>query len=69
MEFEKLYDKKMTDIEYREMMLEVPVIFYDPSGILSNYLESNLIDFNNIKNRTLSQIDIFATIKKLFNLL
>ena len=67
-EFEKLYNKKMTDLEYREMMLEIPVIIYDPSGKISNYLESNLINFVDIKNRTLSQIDIFTTIKNLFNL-
>ena len=67
-EFEILYNKKFTDIEYREMMLEIPVILYDPSGKITNYVDNNLIDSTNMQNRTLSQIDLFATIKSLYNL-
>ena len=68
LEFEKLYNKKMTELEYRKFMLEIPVIIYDPSGKINNYLETNLIDISYMKSRTLSQIDIFSTIKSLYNL-
>ena len=67
-EFEKLYNRKLTDIEYRKMMLEIPVIIYDPSGKISNYIETNSLDQTYIQNRVLSQIDLFATIKSLYNL-
>ena len=58
----------MTDLEYREMMLEIPVIVYDPSGKIADYVEVNSLDISYMQNRTLSQIDIFATIKSLYNL-
>lgn len=67
-EFEKLYDRKMTELEYRKLMLEIPVIIYDSSGKINNYLNANLFDINYLKGRTLSQIDIFSTIKSLYNL-
>ncbi len=67
-EFEKLYNRKLTDIEYRKMMLEIPVIIYDPSGKISNYIDSISLNKIDIQNRVLSQIDLFATIKSLYNL-
>ena len=67
-EFEKLYNRKMTELEYRKFMLEIAVIIYDPSGKINDYLNTNLLDINYLTSRTLSQVDIFSTIKSLYNL-
>ena len=67
-EYEKLYSKDLTYFEYQKLLLEVPAIIYDPSGIINNYLYENKIDKDLMLNRTLSQIDLFSTIKSMFNL-
>ena len=64
--YENLFSKKLDDFEYQKMLLEVPTLIYDPSGRITRYLTDIEIDY--MLNRTLSQIDIFQTIKSMFNL-
>jgi phosphoglycerol transferase MdoB-like AlkP superfamily enzyme len=64
--FEEVLGRKLTDLEYRKLLLEIPVIIYDPSGKLTNYLSVNEIDVD--YNRVLSQIDLFQTVGSLFSL-
>ena len=67
-DYETLYNKKLSDFEYQKILLEVPFVVYDPSSRISKYLDIKNLEFEKIKGRTLSQIDIFSTIKSLFNL-
>lgn len=64
--FEEVLNKSLTDLEYRKLLLEIPVIFYDPSGKLTEYISTNelMIDYD----RVLSQIDLFSTVKSLYSL-
>ena len=67
-DYEALYQKKLTDFEYRKILLEVPLIVYDPSGKINDYVSSMNLNVREMSNRVLSQIDIFSTIKSLYNL-
>ena len=67
-EFEKLYKHKLTNIEYQKLLLEVPAIIYDPSGKITDYLKKHDIDIARMLDRTLSQIDLFSTVKSMFDL-
>ena len=58
--FEQLYQKDFTDFEYRKLLLNVPFIFYDPSGILRESLADTNID--TILNQTKSNTDLYRTI-------
>jgi phosphoglycerol transferase MdoB-like AlkP superfamily enzyme len=64
--YEEVLNRKLTDIEYRKLLLEVPFILYDPSGKMAKYLLDNNISVD--YNRVLSQIDLFQTIKCLYSL-
>ena len=66
--YEKLFQKKLTDIEFRKLLLEIPVIIYDPSGKINNYIDINRLDREHMQTRTLSQIDLFSTVKSMYNL-
>lgn len=66
--YEEFYKREIIDIDYRKMLLEIPVIIYDPSGKINNYIVNKPLDKSYILHRTLSQIDINATICHLFNL-
>lgn len=66
--YEKLFNKKITDIEYRKILLEIPVIIYDPSGKISSYIKVNNLNHEYMFDRTLSQIDLFSTVNSLYNL-
>ena len=67
-EFENLYFIELSDFEYQELLLQIPTIIYDPSGSVNEYLNSMDIDKGYMLYRTLSQIDLFSTVKSLFNL-
>jgi phosphoglycerol transferase MdoB-like AlkP superfamily enzyme len=67
-DYEALYGRKLTDFQYRKLLLEIPFIIYDPSGKINNYVIESDLNIEKISNRTLSQIDIFSTIKSLYNL-
>ncbi len=64
--YEEALGLSLSDLEYRKLLLEIPVVVYDPSGKINNYLIENglNIDFD----RVLSQIDLFSTIKSLYSL-
>lgn len=66
--YEKLYKRKIPDIDYRKLLLEVPLIIYDPSGKINNYIVNKELDKTYILGRTLSQLDLNSTIISLFNL-
>ena len=50
------------------MLLEIPAIIYDPSGLTANYLKNADIDIEKMLKRTLSQIDLFSTVKWMYGL-
>ena len=66
--YENLFSKEFNYVEYQKMLLEIPVFIYDPSGKINEYINSIDIDTNYMLNRTLSQIDLFQTVKSMFNL-
>ena len=66
--YEKVFQRKLTDIEFRKLLLEIPAIIYDPSGKINNYIDTNKLDRDYMLNRTLSQIDLFSTVKSMYNL-
>ena len=67
-EYEILYQRKLSDLEYRKILLEVMTIVYDPSGKINEYLKENKLDKESITSRTLSQIDLYSTIVSMYNL-
>lgn len=58
--YEVVLGRNLSDLEYRRMLLNIPIIFYDPSGLLSSYVSS--LDLNYMLNRTVNQVDIYRTI-------
>jgi phosphoglycerol transferase MdoB-like AlkP superfamily enzyme len=61
--YEIVLNKKLSELEYRKILLNVPIIFYDPSGIMKDNLNDEII-----LNKTCSQIDLYRTIIDIFNL-
>ena len=66
--YERVLGKKLSDFEYRKMLLEIPVIIYDPSSKIKEYVVNQNLDLTYILSRMLSQLDIHTTICSLFNL-
>ena len=66
--YEKLFGVKLTDLEYRKLLLEVPFIFYDPSGQLLQYCLDTGVDLDKMTNKVCSQVDLFKTICCLYGL-
>ncbi len=64
--YESLYGRDLTDLEYRKILLNIPVIFYDPSGSLNQSIDSSEIDA--ILSQTKSNTDMFRTLINLFGL-
>ena len=64
--FEDLFNSKMTDLEYRKLLLNIPIIFYDPSGTLYNSIDPNNLD--SILNQTKSNTDLYRTIVNMLGL-
>ena len=64
--YESLLDKDLTDLEYRKILLNIPIIFYDPSGKIYNSL--NPTEINTILTQTKSNTDMFRTILNLFGI-
>ena len=67
-EYEKIYQRELSDLEYRKILSEVATIIYDTSGKINNYLKQNHLNKKDITSRTLSQIDLFATVVSAYNL-
>ena len=55
--YEKLYKKELTDLEYRKLLLNIPVIFYDPTGTIKETIKNtntlSMIKSNTDMHRTL----------------
>ncbi len=64
--FEELYQKELTDFEYRKLLLNVPFIFYDPSGTLKQSINND--DLSTILNQTKSNTDLFRTVVNLLGI-
>ena len=59
--YDKLFNYKLSDFEWIEYQANIPLIFYDPSNLLTS-------SFDVDTNKVVSQVDIFQTIVSLFNL-
>lgn len=66
--YQEIVGRELTDLEYRRILLNVPIIFYDPTGTLAKYTKSLDLDMDKITQKVCSQIDIYATINILFGL-
>lgn len=62
--YEDLFDRKLTDLEYRRLLLNIPIIFYDPTGEIAKSVDPSNID--SILSQTKSNTDIYRTIINLF---
>ena len=49
--YEKLYKSELTDLEYRRLLLNIPVIFYDPTGTIKKSI-TNTNTFSMVKSNT-----------------
>lgn len=59
-QYEELYNRQLTDFEYRKLLVNIPIIFYDPSGAIKNSLQGNNVDY--ILNQTKANLDMYRTI-------
>ncbi|MDE7213496.1 MAG: sulfatase-like hydrolase/transferase, partial [Anaeroplasmataceae bacterium] len=64
--YESLYGRDLTDLEYRKILLNIPIIFYDPSG--SIYKSLNPSEIDSILTQTKSNTDMYRTLINLFGL-
>lgn len=62
--YEALFNRKLTDLEYRKLLLNIPVIFYDPTGSIAKSIDNTTID--KVLSQTKSNTDIYRTIINLF---
>lgn len=62
--YEALYNRKLSDLEYRKLLLNIPVIFYDPTGNIAKTIDYKTI--NTTLSQTKSNTDIYRTILNLF---
>ena len=67
-EYEILYQRELSEIEYRKILLEVATLVYDPSGKINEYLSLNNFDKKILTSRVLSQIDLYSTVVSMYNL-
>lgn len=66
--YEEVFNQKISQFDYRKLLLEIPAIIYDPSGKINHYIVNKTLDKSYILHRTLSQLDLNSTINILFNL-
>ncbi len=64
--YESLYDRDLEDLEYRKLLLNIPVIVYDPTGSIQASMESSTRA--QILSQTKSNTDLYRTIINLFGL-
>lgn len=64
--YESLYDRELDDLEYRKLLLNIPVIVYDPTGTIYNSMNPQEID--SILFQTKSNTDMYRTIINLFGI-
>ncbi|MDE7263194.1 MAG: sulfatase-like hydrolase/transferase [Anaeroplasmataceae bacterium] len=62
--YESLYNRELSDLEYRKLLLNIPVILYDPSGEISASLVDSPVE--KILSQTKSNTDMYRTILNLF---
>lgn len=61
--YEELYKRELTDWEYQQIILKIPVIFYDPSGELSKSLKGT--DLDKVLHQLKSTRDLNRTLMNL----
>lgn len=64
--YDALYGRELTDFEYRQILLQIPVIVYDPSGNIYASMESQKIE--NILAMVKSERDLNRTIMNLLGI-
>lgn len=64
--YESLLNRELDDLEYRKLLLNIPIIFYDPTGTIYNSILPQEIDM--ILSQTKSNTDMYRTIINLFGL-
>lgn len=62
--YESLYNRELTDLEYRKLLLNIPIIFYDPTGTIAKSIDNTNKDY--ILSQTKSNTDMYRTIINLF---
>ncbi|MDE7162016.1 MAG: LTA synthase family protein, partial [Anaeroplasmataceae bacterium] len=58
--YDSLFKRTLSDLEYRKLLLNIPVILYDPSGSIAESLEGS--DINHILSQTKSNTDMYRTL-------
>lgn len=61
--YESLFKRKLTSLEYRQMLLNIPVIFYDPTGTI--YESTKDMD-PSVLSMTKSNTDLHRTVVNMF---
>ncbi len=65
-QFEELYNKELTDFEYRKLLVNIPIIFYDPSGCIKESLKNQ--DIDKLLNQVHANIDMYRTISNMLGI-
>ena len=64
--YDKLYGRELTDFEYRRILLNIPVIVYDPSGKIYESLQGE--DITSILSSVKAERDLNRTLRNLLGI-
>lgn len=64
--YESLYGRELDALEYRKLLLNIPVFIYDPSGEIAKSLEG--VDQTQILTKTKSNTDMYRTLLNLLGI-
>ncbi|MCM1131394.1 MAG: sulfatase-like hydrolase/transferase [Roseburia sp.] len=64
--YESLFDYELDDLEYRKLLLNIPVIVYDPTGKIYESMDQQEIE--TILSQTKSNTDMYRTLINLFGI-
>lgn len=64
--YESLFGRELSDLEYRKLLLNIPIILFDPTGSIYNSLDASKID--SILSQTKSNTDMYRTILNLLGI-
>lgn len=64
--YESLLGRELEDLEYRRLLLNIPIIIYDPTGTIYNSLEEGSKDW--ILQQTKSNTDMYRTLLNLLGI-
>lgn len=65
-QFEELYNKELTDFEYRKLLVNIPIIFYDPTGCIKKSIGNSNLDL--VLSQTKANLDMYRTLSNMLGI-